>query len=730
MPTQDRRKRYRWLTISLGGVVLIWSITHLSLASVDLQFLLLAMITLLVTARIAVQIPSINGRITVSDTIIFLVLLLHGGELAILLAALEGASSSRRISKKATTILFNASVMAVSTFVTAWSLRLFFADFQSQQLSFSAYFVGAVCLMGLTQYALNSGLVAIDRALQTEASITNTWRKHYLWTSLTYFAGASAAGVIAKLIMVLGFFPVILTTPIIAIVYFTYQTYMKSVEASTAQADQAIRNVEDQQRYISELELIRKELQESREHFRNAALHDALTGLPNRSLLTDRLEIAIQQTKRHPEFLFAVLFLDLDRFKVINDSMGHVAGDHLLEVTARRLREGIRPTDTVARLGGDEFAILLDGLESFSDALRVAERLQRQLMQPVYLDRTEVFTSASIGIALSASGYDRPDAILRDADTAMYRAKANGKACHQLFDQNMHTQAVAQLKLENDLRRAMEREEFCIHYQPIFSLADEKLSRFEALVRWQHPERGLVGPGEFIPVAEETGLILDLGNWVLRESCRQMRDWQINGLVDQQAAVCVNLSGKQFAQPGMLEHVKQTLHETGLRGQCLELEITESVIMENADAACETLRQLRALGVSLSIDDFGTGYSSLSYLHRFPITALKIDRSFIGNDDNSGIVGTIIALADKLGMEVIAEGVETAAQVTYLKDLGCEFGQGYWLACPEDAAAIESLLKKAAHQTELKPARPFVNFDSCPPIAGSDVEIVPFEVVC
>ena len=730
MPRQSRRKYFRWLTISVGCVVFIWSLVHLSLPSIDVQFLALAAITLLVTSRIAVQIPSINGRITVSDTLIFLVLLLHGAELAILLASIEGASASRRISKKATTILFNASVMAISTFVTAGPLRLFFAEFRNEQLSLTAGFVAAVCLMGLTQYACNSVLIAIDRALQTEAAIWQTWRRHYLWTSLTYFAGASSAGVIAKLILVLGFFPVILTTPIIAIVYFTYQTYMKSVEASTAQADQAIRSVEDQQRYISELELIRKELHESREHFRNAALHDSLTGLPNRTLLTDRLEIAIQQSKRHPDHLFAVLFLDLDRFKVINDSMGHVAGDHLLVVTARRLREGIRPSDTVARLGGDEFAILLDGLESFSDALRVAERLQKQLAQPIYLDHTEVFTSASIGIALSATGYDRPDAILRDADTAMYRAKGNGKARHQLFDQNMHIQAVAQLNLENDLRRAIEREEFCLYYQPIFSLADEKLSRLEALVRWMHPERGLVSPGEFISVAEENGLILDLGKWVLQRACRQMRDWQLKGIVDEDASVSVNLSCKQFAQPGLLEQVKEILNETGLPGPCLELEITESVIMENADAACETLRELRALGVGLSIDDFGTGYSSLSYLHRFPITALKIDRSFIANDDHSGIVGTIITLADKLGVEVVAEGIETAAQGAYLKDLGCEFGQGYWLARPADSAAIELLLQKDAYQPEKNTWLPMAGYNSEYLIVESDVDQFQLEGVC
>ncbi|CAN5665046.1 hypothetical protein BH18ACI4_BH18ACI4_06780 [soil metagenome] len=734
MARQDYRKRFRWLTISLGGVIFVWSLVHFPLAGINLQLLLLAIMTVLVTARIAVQIPSINGTITVSDTLIFLVLLLHGSEAAILLAALEGACSSLRISRRATTILFNSSVMTISTFVTAGSMRLF-GQLPATQFDFSATFVAAVCLMGLAQYAVNSGLIATDRALKTKESIWQTWRKHYLWTSLTYFAGASAASVIAKLIGEFGFFSVILATPIIVIVYFTYRTYMKSVEASVAQADQAIRHVEDQQQYIWELELIRKELHESREHFRTAALHDALTGLPNRVMLTERLNIAIQRTKRHPDYRFAVLFLDLDRFKVINDSMGHVAGDNLLVVTGHRLKESVRPGDTVARLGGDEFAILLDGLESISDALRLAERIQRDLLQVVYLDGTEVFTSASIGIALSATGYDRADAILRDADTAMYRAKANGKARHELFDQNMHTQAVAQLKLENDLRRAIEREEFCLYYQPILSLADEKLSRFEALLRWQHPERGLVSPAEFIPTAEETGLILEIGKWVLRQACRQMRHWQLLGLVDQSAAVSVNLSCKQFGQAGLLEQVAEVLDETGLRAQCLEFEITESVVMENADTACSTLRELRALGVRLSIDDFGTGYSSLSYLHRFPITTLKIDRSFVGpqseNDYNYGIVGTIITLADNLGVEVVAEGVETVTQLAQLKALGCEFGQGYWFARPADPAAIELLLHKGRYPTGGRATQLLLETGerNCV-IAGSHVDLIPLEAVC
>lgn len=700
MLPQDRRNQFRWLTIALGGAVVLVSLVRLPLETINIQFLMLAIITLLVTARISVQIPNISGSITVSDTFIFLVLLLHGGEAAILLAALEGITCTLRISKKAITVIFNAAVMAISTFVTAWTLNALFHSLPGAQFSFSPSFVAGICLMGLAQYIVNSGLVAIDRALKTGDSIPKTWRDHYLWTSVTYFVGATTASVIARLIGVLGFFPVILTTPIIAVVYFTYQTYMKSVEASVSQAAQAQRHVEDQKQYILELELIRKQLQDSREHFRNAALHDALTGLPNRVLLSEKLNIAIDRTKRHPDYLFAVLFLDLDRFKVINDSMGHEAGDKLLVLIANRLKESVRPGDTVARLGGDEFAVLLEGLESFSDALRVANRVQEQLLYPISLDATEVFTSASIGIALSTSGYDRPDDILRDADTAMYRAKSNGKARYELFDKNMHTQAVAQLQLESDLRRAIEREELSLHYQPILSLADERLSRFEALLRWQHPQRGLISPAEFVPIAEETGLILELGKWALREACRQMRHWQVLGFLDESAAISVNLSSKQFVQAGLVDQVKEILAETGLPANCLELEITESVVMGNADTACSTLRELRELGIRLSIDDFGTGYSSLSYLHRFPISTLKIDRSFIGHmsvDDNSTIVSTIMTLAQNLGMEVVAEGIETAAQLAQLKLLGCEFGQGYWFARPADATSLELLLQSGAY---------------------------------
>jgi diguanylate cyclase (GGDEF)-like protein/PAS domain S-box-containing protein len=420
----------------------------------------------------------------------------------------------------------------------------------------------------------------------------------------------------------------------------------------------------------------RKEMEERLLH---DAFHDALTGLPNRALFMDHLRLAVERAKRPKKrYLFAVLFLDLDRFKVINDSLGHTMGDQVLVATAARIQQCLRHLDTVARFGGDEFAVLLDGVEGVNDTIRVAQRLQRELTTPINVGGHEVFTSVSIGIALSNTGYERPEDVLRDADTAMYRAKAAGKSRYEIFDTGMHSRAVALLKLETDLRRAVEREEFVVHYQPIVSLFDDSIQGFEALVRWRHPERGLVTPSEFIPVSEETGLIIPLGRWVLREACRQMHQLQAASSAPRPLSLSVNLSGKQFMQPDLVGQVKQILAETDFDPHRLHLEITESSVIENTETVTEMLLQLRALGIRLSMDDFGTGYSSLSYLHRFPIHTLKIDRSFVsGGDGENEIVRTIIMLARNMGMDIVAEGVETKEQLAYLKELKCEYGQGF-----------------------------------------------------
>jgi diguanylate cyclase (GGDEF)-like protein len=688
-PTGETSRAFRVLVIVVGVCVVAPAAWVLPFERLDLRFLLLALLTVAVSSRVAVRIPHTTGRITVADTFILLTLLLYGGEAAALLAVAEGFCSSLRISRRPLTILFNGAVMGCSTYATAWALRLaFMRPEETLGAGNMTTLVTAVCLMGLVQYVTNSGAVGFDKALKLGEGFWQTWRRYYLWTSGTYFAGAAAAGLLARLVEGFGFYPVAAAAPVTAIVYLTYQTYLKSVETAAAQAAMAERHVQELNRYLAEQERISRELEESREHFRAAALHDALTGLPNRTLLMNHLRLVVEHSKRRPDYRFAALFLDLDRFKVINDSLGHLAGDQLLVQFARRLEECIRGTDIVARLGGDEFAILLCDIEDYADAVRVAERIQEELARPFHLGGHEVYTSASIGITLSDTGYQDPEAILRDADTVMYRAKANGKARHELFDEAMHARAVALLRTETDLRRAVERDEFRVVYQPILSLLTGEVAGFEALVRWQHPERGVVPPAEFIPVAEETGLIVEIGRRVLREACRQLSEWQTRGLISPTHHISVNLSGKQFAQAGLAASVAEALSDARLDPRCLRLEITESVVMANAEAACATLGRLRTLGLGVSIDDFGTGYSSLSYLHRFPVDTLKVDRSFIGRmgegDENGEIVRTIITLARNLGMQVVAEGVETARQSDLLRGLGCEYAQGYFFSRPLD----------------------------------------------
>lgn len=427
------------------------------------------------------------------------------------------------------------------------------------------------------------------------------------------------------------------------------------------------------------------------------ALHDSLTGLPNRLLFMDRLSGAIHRSKRRDTYLFAVLCLDLDRFKLINDSLGHACGDQLLIAAARRLEACLRAADTVARFGGDEFAILLDDLKDVTDVMRFSRRIHQEMKLPFLLNEHEVFTSVSIGIALSSRGYDRSEDLLRDADTALCRAKALGKGRHEIFDTNMRNRAVALLHLETDLRRAIERREFCIQYQPIVSLETGKIHSFEALVRWQHPRRDLLFPGEFIPLAEESGLIVPIGEWVLREACHQMSSWQ-SQMQMAPISMSVNLSVKQFSQPDLIDLIHEVLNETGLPASSLTLEITESIIMENAELVQKMLSQLRALQVQLHVDDFGTGYSSLSYLDRLPLNALKIDRCFVSRIDsgqeNLEIIRTIITLAHNLGLEVIAEGIETEEQLVQLRSLGCRLGQGYLFSEPVNPNLATYLIRE------------------------------------
>ena len=426
------------------------------------------------------------------------------------------------------------------------------------------------------------------------------------------------------------------------------------------------------------------------------AFHDALTGLPNRAAFMKRVRDAIDYSKRYSDYLFAVLFIDLARFKLINDSLGHIKGDQFLLAIANKLKLCVRSIDIAARLGGDEFTILLEGIQDVSDAIKAVERIQQELGLPFELDGQEMFTTASIGIALSSTvNYEHPEELLRDADTAMYRAKLLGRARYELFNSDMYADVLAKLQLEAELRRAIERKEFRVYYQPMVSLTKGSILGFEALLRWQHPERGLLNPADFISLAEETGLIFSIGKRVLHEACSQMQAWRMCHNSNFLEKISVNLSLKQFSQADLIEQIGQILHSTGLDAANLVLEITEAVIVENGDKATAAILQLREMGIDLSIDDFGTGYCSLGRLYKFPISVLKIDRSFISlmsTNSNLEIIEIIITLAHKLGVDVLAEGVETKEQLALLRKLNCEYAQGNFFSVPLNSSAAEALI--------------------------------------
>ncbi|MBW4462183.1 MAG: EAL domain-containing protein [Nodosilinea sp. WJT8-NPBG4] len=426
------------------------------------------------------------------------------------------------------------------------------------------------------------------------------------------------------------------------------------------------------------------------------SLHDALTQLPNRNFLMQRLELAIQRCQRGGQRQFAVLFLDLDHFKVINDSLGHLTGDEVLVLVAQKLRSLIRTSDLAARLGGDEFVLLLEDIDTLHEPVRIAERLLQELQVPLMVGGHNVFLNASIGIVMGVGDSHTPSDSLRDADIAMYRAKAQGRGRYVVFNESMHLQALQRLQLEQELRDAIDRDQLVLYYQPIFHLKTKEISGFEALVRWQHPTRGFISPDSFIPIAEETGLIVPLDRWVLGQATQQLAIWHQRYPHRAELTVSINFSVKDLLRADLLSDLTRILGQTGLQGHHLNLEITESTLIEDIQAMVTILQQLKHHGFTVTIDDFGTGYSSLSYLHQLPVDALKIDRSFVmameANRRNSDIVETIITLSNRLGLAAIAEGVETEAQLCHLQHLSCELGQGYWFAKPLPAKEAEALL--------------------------------------
>ncbi len=470
----------------------------------------------------------------------------------------------------------------------------------------------------------------------------------------------------------------------------TYRWFLTRGLAVRDQHGRAVR-IAGSQSDITQRKLVEDRLQHN-------AFHDSLTGLPNRALLLDRLGQAVARTKRRPDCRFAVLFLDIDGFKFVNDSLGHQMGDQLLIAISRRLERCLRDGDTVARLGGDEFIVLMHDITDTRDVLGLAERVLECLQSPFSLDGHELFATASVGIALSATYVDTAEDVVRNADIAMYRAKSRGKSAYVVFDEAMHAEAVNRLQLHTDLRQATAREELQLYYQPIVSLKTGKIRSFEALLRWYHPDRGLVCPDDFVPLAEETKLILPIGMWVIRTAAEQLRNWHDRFRMPIPLSMSVNMSCRQFSQPDLVYQIERALADSGLDARSLKVEITESAIMEHVETASAVLSKLKDLGLKLALDDFGTGYSSLSYLHQFPFDTLKLDRSFtarIGpHGENTEIVRTIISLAQALRLDVVAEGVETPRQLVQLRNLGCQYGQGYLFSRPLTAQAAGKLLEQ------------------------------------
>jgi diguanylate cyclase (GGDEF)-like protein/PAS domain S-box-containing protein len=463
------------------------------------------------------------------------------------------------------------------------------------------------------------------------------------------------------------------------------------------------------------------ERKESEKKLEHNALHDSLTGLPNREHFRKHLELAVERSNIETSFKFAVLFIDLDRFKVVNDSLGHFVGDELLIAISKKIKTCLRPSDVIARLGGDEFTILIT-IKNEADAIRVANRIQERISVPFHIESYEVFTSASVGIIISDQNRRNAEEYLRDADTAMYRAKDQGKARYEIYDRQMHTRSINILQVETDLRRAIEHKEFRVFYQPIIDLQSGELCEFEALIRWQHPKQGLVFPDHFISIAEETGLIVPIGSWVIEESCRQVLEWERK--FDLPLKISVNLSAKQLTHPFLVSKIQKVLEDFNLLPSRLKLEVTESTVMDNTEAALKTIRDLNLIGVRLSTDDFGTGYSSLSYLHLFPFERIKIDRSFISKMDtdikSEAIVRSILMLGQNLEIDIVAEGIENEEQLWQLRTLGCKFGQGYLFSKPVNAVEVEKLFVEGLPIDFSKIEMPFAFADMDP---GSSVTL-------
>lgn len=687
----------------------VWAAMGINAERINAGVITLALLTFFCSCFLRIQLPRVNIHLTISDGLIMLSMLKYGGDIALVIAVIETVLASLMIVRnggaiKPKTILLNAYFAAIAVFVATKAVYFVFGPTETLlQRNDTTSFVWLLALMALSLFVVNSVFVSAFTAFKKELSFWKVWTENCFHAVMIYLTGAVVAGLVYQALDQINIYLFAAVVGFFGVVYLTFRRFVedlkstveKAKQAERERAEQAEEHVNELQHYVAELERSSEALKESHENFRHAAYHDALTGLPNRNYFIDTLKGLLQESRERSEVNFAVLFLDLKNFKTINDSLGHSLGDRLIKNVGKRLSGMVREEDMVGRFGGDKFGIILTDLINRDEATAFADRLARRVAEPYTLDGRQVFTSAKIGIAYGNSKYPEAEDILRDADIAMYYAKENADN-YVIFDQKMHIRAVTRLQLETDLRFAIERNEFELYYQPIIGLDTAQLVGFEALVRWNHPQRGLVPPNEFIPIAENTGLIIPMTVQILHGACSQIVTWQKQSTGASPLSIAVNLSGKHFGHPALVDQINAVIAQTGIHPSSLKLELTESAVMENAETAILMLQQIKETGVQISIDDFGTGYSSLSYLHRFPIDLLKVDRSFVGameeNSENGEIVRTVIALAKALGLKVVAEGIESIHQFHQLRILGCEYGQGYLFSKPLPVADISRLL--------------------------------------
>ena len=701
--------------------VFVWAIAGLPVQRLDAGLLTLTALTVFCSYYLRIQLPRVNIHLTISDGLIILSMIIYGGEVAVLLSALEmglGSLSLRRrgVPIRNKTILVNVYFAAIAAFVASQTAAYICGPTQLVLLRDDlTSFICLIAVMAGSLFIVNSVFVAFFSSLRRERSFWKAWTDSCFDAGIIYLTGGIVAGVVVKALDQVNMYLVAAVVVFFGVIYLTFRRYVddvsktadKAKQAERERAEQAEEHILELQHYVNQLERSSEALQESHENFRHAAFHDALTGLPNRNYFLETLKNLLHDSREKAESNFAVLFLDLKSFKTINDSLGHSLGDRLIRNVAKRLSSMIREDDMVGRFGGDKFGIILTDLLSRDEATGFADRVAKRLAEPYTLEGRQVFTSVKIGIAYANSKYPEAEDILRDADIAMYYAKDNEEN-YVIFDQKMHVRAVMRLQLETDLRFAIDRDEFEVFYQPIIGLDEATLEGFEALVRWNHPQRGQIPPDKFISIAESTGLIIPMTVKILRAACRQVVKWQQVHPGGRPLSVAVNVSGKHFAHPALVEQINTVVRETGINASRLKLELTESAIMENAENAILMLKQIKQTGVQISIDDFGTGYSSLSYLHRFPIDLLKVDRSFVSamedNSENGEIVRTVIALAKALDLKVVAEGIESIHQYHQLRVLGCEYGQGYLFSKPLPVTEIERLLADNNRWQNILPA--------------------------